>query len=979
MIQSNCYQCHGNGKSKGGIDLHRLESDLSFSKEFDLWRKVRTTLQNGEMPPDDAKTPLPPADRSELNNWIESNLTTAALANAGDPGNVTLRRLNNAEYDYSVRDLTGIDFEFRKEFTADGGGGEGFNNLGDVLFINPQHLNAYFAAARKIAEHASITPGTGVEFHPIRLGARGPSQLKAGTESVLYRWYQERSLPYLPKDDESLREDEYMLAAWQWKHRQQTGVESLRALANEKNLVLPFLENWIAALENTEPKSRFLDLTRLAWRSLDPPAPDAPKSVPQSVRITIAQIQEERRSWLRPVGWSVQRAQQDADGLQAYPCETHINGANTVKLVVGDTGDGSRGDWVFIESLELQTDGKKLSYFDWLRKRQDADQETLLLDDATIQAKGLRRDPLTQRVAEAERLLSRLGTHPLGLKIDPKNLIIQAPCILELPVPENAQKLRFKGRLDLQNPEAEFATAQWTLTTGNPPNPEKIIPGVITIWKRQTDAQRNTMADFDGMRRVFPANLEHRLEQVARNFHSGGKGPGVYYLSDAQLRSLLPAAEVTRLDALLEDWRFVRSPINHTQQQQWDAAVLKSLFQFAARAWRRPITNEEQMELSTIYRSSLDAALDRESAGREVLVRILVAPAFLFKLEQDQGTPVHPITAWELASRLSYLLWTSVPDQMLTQMAASGELLDADHLAGVAKKMLHDPKAKSLAREFAAQWLEFHDFDAHAKVDEKKFPEFTADIRRAFYEETTAFFDHVIHENRPVREILSASYTFLNKTLAEFYGIQGVEGTDFSKVEVSQHSRGGLLGMGAVLTKTSYPHRTSPVLRGNWLLQNVLGSPTPPPPNNVPKLDENLAAAKTLRARLEQHREDKACAACHDKIDPLGFALESFDPIGRLRAQDETGALIDDSAKTKDGSTFRGPSGLREHLKKREEEFLAVFCRKLTGYALGRAVLPSDQPLLDEMRQRLLEEDGTFEAAVLILVRSKQFTHRRNQ
>jgi hypothetical protein len=169
------------------------------------------------------------------------------------------------------------------------------------------------------------------------------------------------------------------------------------------------------------------------------------------------------------------------------------------------------------------------------------------------------------------------------------------------------------------------------------------------------------------------------------------------------------------------------------------------------------------------------------------------------------------------------------------------------------------------------------------------------------------------------------------------------------------------------------------VLRGNWLLQNVLGSPTPPPPNNVPKLDENVAAAKTLRARLEMHRQDKACASCHDKIDPLGFALESFDAIGRLRAMDEAGSPVDDSAKTKDGSTFKGPSGLREHLKKRESEFFAVFCRKLAGYALGRTVQPSDQPLLESMRERIQREDGTFESALVLLVQSKQFTHRRNE
>ena len=978
-LKGTCFECHGNGKSKGGVDLQRLESDPSFSAEFELWKKVQISVQSGEMPPDDAKKPLPSAERSALEHWVAENLLRTAMANAGDPGHVTLRRLNNAEYDYSVRDLTGIDFQISKEFTPDGGGGEGFNNLGDVLFVNPQHLNAYFGAARKIADHASIHPGTGVEFHPIRLGVRGPSQLKAGTEAVLYRWYQERSLPSLPKDGEDLREAEYMLAAWQWKHRQQTGVASLSALAKEKSLFLPFLENWITALDATEPKSRFLDLTRVAWRNLAPPEANAPQSVPESVTKAIAKIQKDQRSWLMPAGWPVQRAQQDADGLRPYPAETSVNGAKSAHLVVGDTGDGARGDWVFIESLELQIKGKNTPYFDWLKARLQTDQENAMLDDAALQAKGLQRPDVVQRISEAEQLVSKLGVHPLGLKLDPKAMVLQAPCVLNLPLPNETQKVRFKGRLDLQNPEAEFATAQWMITTETPPDPAKIIPGVLTVWKRQTEAQGKTMADFDVMRRVFPDSLERRLEQVARNLHTGGKGPGVYYLSDTQLRSIIPSGDAERLDALLTDWRFVKAPINKAQQQEWDSAALKSLFQFAWRAWRRPVTDQEKTDLTAVYESGIAAALDRESAGREVLVRILVAPEFLFKLEQNQGAPVHPVNAWELASRLSYLMWSSVPDESLLKLASGEELLKPERLAAEAKRMLHDPKAKSLAREFAAQWLEFHHFDAHSKVDENKFPEFTPELRNAFYEEAAAFFDYVIRDNRPLREILSANYTFLNKRLAEFYGIPGVDGDEFSRVDVSAHSRGGLLGMGAVLTKTSYPHRTSPVLRGNWLLQNVLGSPTPPPPNNVPKLDENVAAAKTLRARLEMHRQDKACASCHDKIDPLGFALESFDAIGRLRAVDEAGSPVDDSAKTKDGTTFKGPSGLREHLKKRESEFFAVFCRKLAGYALGRTIQPSDQPLLDRMRERIQREDGTFESALVLLVQSKQFTHRRNE
>ncbi len=361
-----------------------------------------------------------------------------------------------------------------------------------------------------------------------------------------------------------------------------------------------------------------------------------------------------------------------------------------------------------------------------------------------------------------------------------------------------------------------------------------------------------------------------------------------------------------------------------------------------------------------------------------MLVRVLVAPDFLFKLEQNQGPPVHPVNAWELASRLSFMLWSSVPDETLAREAASGALLKDEGLRAAASRMLRDERAGALAREFAAQWLEFHHFDAHTKVDTGKFPEFTPALRADFHHEAVAFFSHIVRNDRPVREILSAGYTFLNGRLSRHYGIAGVEGDAFVQTDVSQHGRGGILGMGALLTKTSYPHRTSPVLRGNWLLQAVLGTRIPPPPNDVPKLDESVASAKSLRERLERHRADKACASCHDKMDPLGFALEAFDPIGRLRTKDEAGIPVDTSATTRDGQTFEGVGGLRSYLATRDAEFLAVFCRKLLGYSLGRVILPTDQPLLDAMKLRLQKEDGTFSTAVLSIIESRQFTQRRN-
>jgi hypothetical protein len=241
------------------------------------------------------------------------------------------------------------------------------------------------------------------------------------------------------------------------------------------------------------------------------------------------------------------------------------------------------------------------------------------------------------------------------------------------------------------------------------------------------------------------------------------------------------------------------------------------------------------------------------------------------------------------------------------------------------------------------------------------------------------FFTHLVREDRPVRDIVAADYTFLNERLAKFYGVPAVSGEGFQKVRVSAQHRGGVLGMGSILTKTSRSHRTSPVLRGNWLLLSVLGTPVPPPPPNVPELKEHGAKPATVREMLEQHRADKACSGCHDRIDPLGFALENFDAIGRFRDKDEAGLPLDTSGKVKSGASFTGIEGLRGYLKAQETQFTAQFARKLLGYALGRQVLPTDKPLLNSITTKMKTGDDNFSTAVLAIVNSRQFLNRRYQ
>jgi hypothetical protein len=983
-LEQKCFDCHGGKKTKGGVDLKRLRADPNVTLEYELWSKVQEVIRNGEMPPEDAKE-LSTSERNNLNLWLKSALDIAANTNAGDPGPVTLRRLTNAEFDYSIRDLTGIPFQFGRDFVPDGGGGEGFSNIGDALFLSPQQLDKVFTAARQLAAHATIMPGTGVRFAPQRIGIRGPAQFKSDAESAMVVWYQKVSQEALPKDGEDLRVAEYITACWKWKHRERTGVSSLSALAKESNLNPAFLENWWNFLEQNQTKSRLLDLTRVPWKSLPEPTQNLSGAPPENVVSEILKIQQQLNSWFLPAKWSVLRAQQDADELKSYPFEAQTegepdpNGDRHIHLVVGDLGDGNKGDIILVESPEIFRKGKKENYIQWITGRLNTDRTQLKTLSTTPSAGDQTADVLTRRITEAEQYLSRLGKHPQGLQVDATTLVLQAPCTLTLTLPADAQRFKALGKLDVRNPEIEFASAQWMATTDSPPDPATIIPGVISVFKRGTETHKRFGGEFGPLHQTFSLNLEHRLNQVASNRYRNGKpGPGIYYFSDTQLAAFLSPEEALRLEQMQDDWRFVSNrTIPKALEPEWDRKVLEHLEVFAAKAWRRPITQEEKSQLASVYTAGIGQSLDRESAAREVLVRTLVAPSFLFKLERTEGSGIHPVSPYELASRLSYFLWSSLPDKELLDKAANGTLSDPTVLKEQTLRMLQDPKASAMAAQFATQWFEFQNFDTTTKVDTAKFTEFTPELRQDMYAETLAFLTHIIRNNRPVTEILSANYTFLNQRLAAHYQIQGVEGEHLQKVKVSDYGRGGLLGMGAILTKTSYPHRTSPVLRGNWLLRTVLGTPTPPPPNDIPKLDDSIASAKTLRERLERHRADKTCAACHDRIDPLGFALEAYDPIGRLRTKDDAGMPLDDSAQDKDGRKFKGASGLATYLGEHGDEFHNLFCRKLIGYSLGRKVLPTDNALLAVMKQQLKSSDPSFAGALITLVQSKQFLSRR--
>ncbi len=401
---------------------------------------------------------------------------------------------------------------------------------------------------------------------------------------------------------------------------------------------------------------------------------------------------------------------------------------------------------------------------------------------------------------------------------------------------------------------------------------------------------------------------------------------------------------------------------------------------FASRAWRRPLTPAERQSLRAFYRTSRAArGLDHDAAVRALIARILMSPSFLYRLEASPRLTEAPLDGWEIASRLSFFLWSSIPDAELRRAAAAGELRAPDAIARQVVRMTADPKARRLATEFFGQWLGFYHFDEYRGVDTGRFPEFTDEVRRAMYDEAVSTFEYIVRERRPVREILQADYVFVNQPLAKFYGIDApvtstgpVQRVDGARA----FDRGGALRLGAVLTTTSAPLRTSPVKRGDWILRRILGTPTPPPPADAGTLpaDDKSFEGQTLRQRLAQHKNRPQCASCHVRIDPLGFPLEAFDAVGRRRASYADGNPVDVTGEFKDRTTIVGSEGLLTYLQQEDTAVMTTLSRKMIGYALGRNPQASDRRLIGEMVRA--GGDASFTDLATAIATSRPFRFR---
>jgi cytochrome c553 len=458
------------------------------------------------------------------------------------------------------------------------------------------------------------------------------------------------------------------------------------------------------------------------------------------------------------------------------------------------------------------------------------------------------------------------------------------------------------------------------------------------------------------------------------------------YLEAAELvlGTLFPAAEIddttkVEADGLVAARRRLLVAVPGPAIEPCEAAR-KVLAAFLPRAFRRPTTAQEVERYLRLFDKARQRGDSYEQALKLALKGVLVSPSFLFLIDALPDKPgAYQLGQYEVASHLSYFLWASMPDEELFRLAAEGKLHDEGVLRAQVRRMMRDPRARGLADSFASQWLGIRALGATIRPDARLFPEFTDELAAAMREETIRFFDSIVREDRSVLQLLDADYTFVNEPLAALYQMKDVKGPEMRRVPLEDPLRGGVLGHASILTVTSYPHRTSPVLRGRWVVEELLGTEVPPPPPDVPVLDRRTRTAQSVRQQLEKHRAKAECATCHNRMDPLGFGLENFDALGRWRAEQD-GKPIDSSGILPSGDKFTGLAELKKLLlDKRRPEFVSNFSRKMLGYALAREVNKVDMLVVEDAVKALEVGEWRISCLPETIVVSYPFLHRYRQ
>ncbi|WP_166820480.1 DUF1592 domain-containing protein [Thalassoroseus pseudoceratinae] len=928
FLESFCLDCHGEVDPEAKLDLSGYDSLADVTKSHQTWKEILDRVTANEMPPEEFSPQPTNAQRESITKWVRSVREHESTRNAGDPGPVLVRRLNNAEYNYTIRDLTGVDVRPTQTFPVDPANEAGFDNSGESLTMSPALMGKYLEAARMVAEHMVLTPSDfRLASHPVV------------TETDRDKYCVNRIVDFYANQPTNLAD--YFFVCWQ---------NSVDAQKTEL----------IELAKQSELSVRY---TQLVWKTLHAEPAFGPLRV----------LQE--RFHRIPADATPKVARRHCDRMRDYVQNIRPKLSKTFEnLKIADVHKGS-------QSLVLW----KNEQYAANRRRFDPEQlippdrekpkgtppELVLPEDADkhqqfiasveefcsvfpdafyISERGRDYLGVPKEKQEKGRLLSAGFHSMMGYFRDDAPL-----CELILDEHQHAE-------LDRLWQELDFITFA----------PRRQYLGFL--WFERTDSRFMRDPEFDF------ARAENKNAASTEMIESLSK----LYLAKAGK----PGGDPVALKAIADYFRNIDRQIQwvETTRETAEPAHRKTLLEFAADAWRRELTPAEKEQIVAFYETLRETdGLDHVNAMRDSVVSILMSPHFLYRTDLISiGEGHRELTNFELANRLSFFLWSSAPDEELR--SSSRNLNDAPTLRWQFRRMLQDERIAGLSTEFMTNWLDIRRFEEHNSVDRNRFPQFTDELRQAMFEEPVYFFTDLLNNDGSILELLNARHTFVNPVLAKHYGMtknMSASAPSWQRIDQADaYGRGGLLGMSVFLTKNSPGLRTSPVKRGYWVARRLLGENIPPPPPNVPDLpeDETKLGELSLRDVLARHRDHESCAGCHKRFDSLGLAFEGFGPIGEKREIDLGGRPVETSGEFPGGVNGTGLDGVRDYITQhRQAEFVDNFCRKLLAYALGRQLLLTDEPLLADMKQRLHANDYRISSIIEAIVTSQQFRTKRGR
>lgn len=1076
-VQTYCVECHNKDVHKGELDFTQFATAADVTANFRRWNNVVEFIQNGEMPPKDAKSQPTIIESHAVISAVEKILLAEAVKHAGDPGVVLPRRLSNTEYDAAIRDLTGVDIKPTKDFPADPAGGEGFDNTGEALGTSPNLVKKYLTAAQLVADHLVLKPD-GISFAPFPVTSY--NEQKKFTELAIIDFYESHDVD----------PQKYLEAAWRYRYRgdeqQDITIEQWAANRALSGKYLGLV--WQTLNQASSSDSGFLKDLGATWNAV--PVPTSESDRPAEFLALCDLVEFGRRVLSAPEQQLINA------GAGNWPIR-HLD--FRAKVAAGrDKFDRSllKSDALLnVVKLDAPKDDAKaetLSVFIRIDPAFSTDDNYVIIKRALFslatnlpnnekdekehhKVQSL-RSILEQSNPELFAMLN-FGKHPLGGDIDPEWFVVKAPALIEIPITVEMQKelngkhLLVPCQLD---PEHSRNGSVFVQSSLRQPPQSRFNRNAAHLIYGDSDTARALAESADVFCNTFPNRFFYvdNVRGLAAGFHLV-EG---FFRDDLPLvQKVLTDEEHARLNTLwheldfvtqsaenllrgfvwferserevLHDKRFdflrsedpqlVEEPLlskfekvyldkmgvkrigdtleSESPNPQYDMIhgffeqiraglalqkeslkiaeqhALANIEQLARRAFRRELRPEERDSLMSLYGRLRHDGQPVEASIRGTLIAVLMSPEFCYhRTSRPDGDGVYPLNTDELASRLSFFLWSSLPDEALLTAAKAGMLRNEDELVTQTRRMLDDDRIASFSREFFGQWLRYRDYLSKDPINAAAFPEYTVELREAIAEEPVQLATWLIQNDRPVTDLLNSDATFVNRVLAKHYG-GDIEQQYQKKVTdnddknwypvtgLHDAGRGGLFGMAVILTKNSAGERTSPVKRGFWSVHHLLGQHFPPPPANVPELPASeKTAAKTIRELLAAHVADAQCAMCHTHFDGLGLAMEGFDAIGRSRTTDSAGRQIDNVAKLPNGETAAGIPGLIEYIDQhRRQDFVKTLCRRFLGYALGRSVVLSDQPLLMEMESALQKNDYRFSVLFELLVRSPQFRQQR--